>query len=196
MSERCPICDLPTVPGVVFAEAAVMGVKPSAVYCWRRHGTPCGRPPVDWRARALKAEKELEKPAPLRGSGRTTRMLYEAAEIAGNGQSVFLVFANQQQADDIRRTFLKTWPLLERRVTFGASEIFDWRALRCPFRPADEICLVDHFAIEKAFQAASKMLHRWDAPAEVGIDWRARALEAENELKELREHLEDMGREE
>lgn len=56
--QRCPDCDAPLARETDRNEH---GDHPAAGYiCWRLGG-PCRRPPVDWRARALAAEAEVER---------------------------------------------------------------------------------------------------------------------------------------
>lgn len=104
-----------------------------------------------------------ELQAKKRRTGRTTRLLRKAAELAKAGKTVYVI---SPHAPTLRGKFLADHPG-ETRVHFEIKlpDGFDWRMLRPPGAHYDSQYLVDHFALENdpAFSAMYEMMTRFDA---------------------------------
>lgn len=107
----------------------------------------------------------------LRGTGRTTRMLFRAKELSDQRRAVYIVTHNDVYAraltEEITKLFgdtghgIKVEPLCDLRN-------FDMTTMRLRGAHPNCVVLVDHFAIEFNFGAMLDELHAYDPPA---IDW-------------------------
>ena len=93
----------------------------------------------------------------LRATGRTTRMLEEAKQLADAGHIVCLVFHTARYANDVRLKQTEHPPLI--KYESASSINFDWFTMT--IRGEDCIVLVDHYAIEQRYSQI-EMLHRFD----------------------------------
>lgn len=111
----------------------------------------------------------------LRRTGRTTRMLDEAAALARGGQNVVVVCADFNHRELLVRRFAKETgssvdakgcvPLNWGSVQFvsrGERAGLDWK--RMDIIGTRGPTLFDHYAIECEFPGALAMLHRYDNP--------------------------------
>lgn len=100
----------------------------------------------------------------LRCTGRTTRMLAKAKQLADEGKSVYVAFANEAQAGIAKRQ------AADDRIRFGTtrSPLFDWDTMRHRGFSAEQVVLVDHYAIEGRFGKVVDRLHEWDGDRKAG----------------------------
>jgi len=79
---------------------------------------------------------------PLRGTGRTTRMLQKAAWLAKNGRRVVVVMDHPSQSRDIGQVMSGVEVVSSRHCTWS------WHGMRMQGFSDDTIFLVDHYALE------------------------------------------------
>lgn len=107
--------------------------------------------------------------SPLRATGRTTRMLDEAARLSREGRAVYVLCADAATAALFRGEFVgRHAECLD--VKFETPESlgpgFDWRTLTLRGAHPNCVVLIDHYTIESRYGPLLEMLHRFDAPAE------------------------------
>ncbi len=100
----------------------------------------------------------------LRRTGRTTRLVLDAIEIAAKENAVYIVTANQREVERFEKLLG-----LERMQRLGIKvetpeTLGGWSWERMRVEGAHDNCafLVDHFAIESRFAAMLRELHRYD----------------------------------
>lgn len=100
----------------------------------------------------------------MRRTGRTTRMLEEAARLDAKGRAVYVVTADEAQRRRLAAEFEQehgvTGVKFETEASLGAA--WDWKRLRIRGAHPNCVVLVDHHAIEQHFGAMLDMLHRFD----------------------------------
>jgi hypothetical protein len=115
----------------------------------------------------------------LRGTGRTTRMVEEAVNLASQGKSVLVVFEDH--------CHVKQFLVVDHngrcrhnrniQVVLAKSQRFDAKTLRIVDAGVNAMVLVDHHVIEKRLHGHLEMLHRFDRPpAPEAPDWRPSEL--------------------
>lgn len=94
-------------------------------------------------------------------TGRTTRMIAHARELAKQQKAVYIVAANEQHADTMRKQ-LGYEPHGIKVETEGSLNNLDWKTMT--LRGAHPNCaiLVDHYTIESRFGRMLEMLARYD----------------------------------
>lgn len=98
-----------------------------------------------------------------RQTGRTTRMLLHAKELAESGKAVYVVAANSLHAKQLDEMAKKLGvPQSVKIERNGEAMPLDWRTLRTHGMHDNCEVLVDHFAIESEFDRLLEMLHRYD----------------------------------
>ena len=103
-------------------------------------------------------------------TGRTTRMLAEARELAKAGRAVYILAASEAHArgleemagDEMRDLGIKI------EVPSGLGN-FDWVQMKLWKAHPNCVVLVDHYVIESRYAAMLRMLHRWDSPPEENL---------------------------
>ena len=109
-----------------------------------------------------------------KGSGRTTRMVMHAIQLAKEGKAVYLLTARATAIRGIESLPVEGIPFREFNREYGLGiqietpetlDNFDWETLS--LRGANPSCvvLIDHFLIEAKFQKILTMLHQYDEPA-------------------------------
>lgn len=93
-------------------------------------------------------------------SGRTTRMLEHAKQLNAQGKAVYVVVANQRQADHFTALHRDT-PSIKFETPQSLGN-FDWQTLTLTSAWPNVVVLVDHYAIESRFGPLLKMLHAYD----------------------------------
>lgn len=115
----------------------------------------------------------------LRHSGRTTRMLEAAINLASEGRAVYVMTASSQEKrrlEDFLDRILKESVRLRESVgpaggrlgiqfetTESTGQGFDWEQMRLVGAHPNCAVLVDHYAIEKRYARILEMLHRFDS---------------------------------
>lgn len=99
----------------------------------------------------------------MRNTGRTTRMLKHAKQLAAEGRAVYIVVDNSRERN---RLFLELGKDnkgidIETPETLGN---LDWQTMTLRGAHPNCIVLADHHAIEDRFGAIVSMLHAYDAP--------------------------------
>ena len=97
----------------------------------------------------------------FRGTGRTTRMLDEAKRMAADGKAVYVIAANELQANELRSLAGESVKV----ETAKSAGNFDWEQLRLVGAHPNCVTLIDHYAIESRFARVLEMLHRFDPPS-------------------------------
>lgn len=107
----------------------------------------------------------------LRATGRTTRMLERAVELAKKGNRVCVVVANSSQVPIVFKEIENLDENFMRRqiIVRSVSDSFDWNIYRFPSEHPSVIHLVDHYAIESRYAGLISMLHAFDPPAVVVV---------------------------
>lgn len=93
-------------------------------------------------------------------TGRTSRMLAHAQELANQGKAVYVVASTKAHASDLQE---RLGP--GSRVKVEVAHMhgnFDWERMRLLGAHPNVTVLADHFAIERQFAAMLEMLHRYD----------------------------------
>lgn len=101
----------------------------------------------------------------LRGTGRTTRMLHHALDLADEGRAVYVIADNKGQAAYFKEQ-LRSHPSIS--VENGAPSNFDWDTRRLQGAHSNCVVLVDHYVIERKYAGLLEMLHRYDDPRKEG----------------------------
>ena len=104
----------------------------------------------------------------LRRTGRTTRMLEHAKQLALAGRAVYVVADNER---DSRRMEIECFKTGEPNLGIkfevpGSLGNFVWEEMRLRGAHPNCVVLVDHHAIEDKFARALEMLHAYDEPTE------------------------------
>lgn len=95
-----------------------------------------------------------------RASGRTSRMLQEAVELARDGKAVYVVCATQRHTKQLEKRVPDDLDIkFETPRTVGN---LDWRNMRLEGAHSNVELLVDHYAIEANWRPLLNMLHRFD----------------------------------
>ncbi len=98
----------------------------------------------------------------LERTGRTTRMVQHAVELAKQGRAVYVVMANDHQAQE----FQKIIPT-QSGIKFETHlSNLDWETMRLLGAHPNCVVLVDHYVIERRFSAMLEMLHAYDLTEE------------------------------
>src|SRR5688572_33456709 len=99
----------------------------------------------------------------LRRTGRTTRMLEHAKELALAGRAVYVIADNERDARRLEIECFKTGePNLGIKFeTPGSLGNFDWEEMRLTGAHPNCVVLVDHNAIEARFSRLIRMLHAY-----------------------------------
>lgn len=102
----------------------------------------------------------------LRRTGRTTRMLTRAMELAREGRAVYVMCANHAHARALAATarFLGVVPA--DGIKFESPEslpTFDLETMQLGGAHPNCVVLVDHWAIEHKYADMLEELHRYDA---------------------------------
>ena len=119
-------------------------------------------------AEALKeVEPELRRQGKetLRGSGRTTRMLEHAAELAKEGRAVYVVLASGAHRKVVMEMFTSMYGEDTLGIKFEVADMLpelDWNTLTFRGAHPNTVVLVDHFVIERRYSHILDMLHRYD----------------------------------
>ena len=98
-----------------------------------------------------------------RQTGRTTRMLAEAKELAKAGRAVYIIAATKSDARHMES--MAGDEMRDLGIKIGApSSIgnFYWDQMQLLGAHPNCVVLVDHYAIEMRYAAMLRMLHRWD----------------------------------
>lgn len=97
----------------------------------------------------------------LRGTGRTTRMLQHARELANRCQKVCVLCENYRSLEKMHRAFGEPHP----NVSFHTEQTcgnFSWSELRFRGMNPDTVVLIDHALIESRFGRILNQLHAYD----------------------------------
>jgi hypothetical protein len=110
----------------------------------------------------------------LRQTGRTTRMLKHAVNLARSGKRVVIIADNRTDANRLSlelHQFITLEPgetLQSRGIKVSVPELlgadFDWEDMSVPLADDATVFLVDHHAIEDRYSKMLKMLHAYDKP--------------------------------
>lgn len=106
-----------------------------------------------------------DKPAILRGSGRTTRMLAEARLQAINGRPVYILTADSDSARLLQKKLDDDGENLRIKaicVDNASASAIDWKKMTLRGFSPNCILLADHSALESLFSGMLSMLHRYD----------------------------------
>lgn len=103
----------------------------------------------------------------LRRTGRTTRMIREANRLAGEGKSVWVVFASKRHLDHMRSHLA-----VGANATYAGDESIDWDLMTIIGVDLDSVVLFDHHVIELKYAKQLKMLHMFDVEPK-GAVWSA-----------------------
>jgi hypothetical protein len=101
-----------------------------------------------------------------RQTGRTTRMLARAKQLAASGRAVYIIAANYAEAQRLVAALGGDRP----SVSIGGIKVetpetcgnFDWLTLTLRGSHQNCVVLVDHHAIESRFAAVLQELHAYD----------------------------------
>jgi len=101
-----------------------------------------------------------------RQTGRTTRMVELAEQLAKQGRAVYILCGSVKDASWLQRRIDDQSP------GFGIKcervpKVFDWQSMTIPGAHSDCVFLVEHWAIEQHFEGLLKMWCAFDRP-EVG----------------------------
>lgn len=105
-----------------------------------------------------------------RQTGRTTRMLEHAKQLAAQGKAVYVIAANKQHADQLavalggERMGVDIGDGIKVETPESCSN-FDWHTMSLRGAHPNCVVLVDHFAIERRFSRILEALHAYDLPA-------------------------------
>jgi hypothetical protein len=97
---------------------------------------------------------------PLRGTGRTTRMLDHAKRLEMEGLAVYVIAANPTEVMRLRG-LLPTQTSIKVE-TPDSCRYLDWQTLMLRGTHSNCRVLVDHFAIESRFGHLFRMMHAYD----------------------------------
>ena len=105
----------------------------------------------------------------MRQTGRTTRMLEEARRLDEEGRAVYVVCANRDQVERLRRRARDmAIPESVKFETDATLSNLDWGRLWLRGAHPNCVVLIDHYAIEERFGPVLEMLHRYDLEAPDG----------------------------
>lgn len=97
-----------------------------------------------------------------RQTGRTTRMLEHARELSKQRRAVYIVAANEQHADMLRRELGDEPHGIEVETEESIGNL-DWQTMTMRGAHPNCVLLVDHYAIESRFGRMLEMLTRYDS---------------------------------
>lgn len=109
-------------------------------------------------------------------TGRTTRMLQHAGELAAAGKRVLIVSSTYSQAVVLQATFNTLFPGLSELVSFHTASrleqesglrLDEFNLLRHSASNIEEV-LVDHYAFESRYRWVLSEMHRWDSAQHQG----------------------------
>ena len=100
----------------------------------------------------------------LRHTGRTTRMLEHAKQLALAGRAVYVIADNERDIRRLEAECFKTGAsnLGIKFETPNSPGNFDWEQMRLIGAHPNCVVLVDHHAIEDRFSMVLDMLHAYD----------------------------------
>jgi hypothetical protein len=101
-----------------------------------------------------------QKVPPLRGTGRTTRMLAEAKELAKSGRAVYVIAATQAHARQLGEMMGADMHNLGIKIEVPRD--FCWDQMRLLGAHPNCVVLVDHYTIEMKYASILRMLHKYD----------------------------------
>lgn len=101
-----------------------------------------------------------------RQTGRTTRMIKQAVELAKAGKAVYIVAFTLEHKAGIERRMDNEGIDFERlgikvEAQYHLPE-FDWKTMTLPGAHPNCVVLVDHATIESRYRHLLEMLHRYD----------------------------------
>ena len=104
-----------------------------------------------------------------RQTGRTSRMIAHAFELAEQGRAVYIIAADAEHAKDLKERV----DAYDRGVTRGIKvetpesvrSTFDWQTLTLVGANPNCTVLVDHYTIESYFEYVLQMWTRYDLPS-------------------------------
>ena len=99
----------------------------------------------------------------LRQTGRTTRMMEDALQLARGGRAVYVVAANQRELERLRQ--LGGEEAQQLGIHFETPHSpgnFSWSNVSLRGAHPNCVVLVDHYAIESEFSQMLEMLYRYD----------------------------------
>ena len=98
-----------------------------------------------------------------RQTGRTTRMVEEAIDLANKGRAVYILADNYNHAENIRELFGEDPETYGIKIeTEGDLGNFDWQTLSLRGAHKNCIVLIDHYTIENKFSRIIEALHKYD----------------------------------
>lgn len=119
----------------------------------------------------------------MRRSGRTTRMLLDAARAAKGGQTVYIVSANYAHSEELAKRLRDLGGVFNKKtmmiqignglivfISAGSESYtkFDWSELRpLGTQVQRSEVFIDHYTIESRFARVLQELHRWDMIYEI-----------------------------
>jgi len=122
-----------------------------------------------------------------RQTGRTTRMVEDAKQMAAEGKQVAILVHSVDYGRDVRQRHAipEAIRIVNRRT--GTVDFVDWDAARIAFHNSGAMPLfIDHFAIENHYSGMLNQLFRWDAkPGEYGFGRECVTAHLETELAKL-----------
>jgi hypothetical protein len=101
-----------------------------------------------------------QKVPPLRGTGRTTRMLAEAKELAKSGKAVYVIAATQAHVRQLEEMIGADMRNLGIKIEVPRD--FCWDQMRLLGAHPNCVVLVDHYTIEMKYAPILRMLHKYD----------------------------------
>ncbi len=120
----------------------------------------------------------------LRGTGRTTRMLRHAHQLAAeDGRAVYVIGATKEHAAQLQHAYDQLFhpeddPAFRHGISFEDAQKlggFSWETLSVRGAHPNCVFLVDHYAIEARYSRILQMLHAYD-PAEASSQPESTAL--------------------
>lgn len=105
----------------------------------------------------------------LRATGRTTRMLAHAEQLARAGRAVYVVADTDRDCKRLQTQWLREGRPADLGVKFetpGTLGNLDWEAMKLRNAHPNCVVLVDHWAIESRFARMLEMLHAYDPSTE------------------------------
>jgi hypothetical protein len=121
---------------------------------------------VETGCRLRKLKRLARKPMTVRQTGRTTRMLEEAKDLAKAGRAVYVIAATWRHARALQRQVDNDMPNSSIKCEPPSASSFSWKTLSVLGAHPNCVFLVDHYAIEQEFALMLEMLTRYDQPAE------------------------------
>lgn len=104
----------------------------------------------------------------LKRTGRTTRMLQEALQLAEQGRAVYVVAVSHPHAAQLQHAIDEAAGRTNHGIKIETAQAlgFSWAQLRVPGSHANCVFLIDHAAIEWTFSRVLAELHRFDQPTQ------------------------------